>query len=517
MFVVSLLLNQVLGWMRAQPGTSSLRALLFMDEIYGFFPPVAHPPAKPPLLALLKQARAFGLGVLLATQNPVDLDYKGLANAGTWFLGRLQTERDKARVLEGLEGAAAGAGQAFDRGRMEATLAGLGSRVFLMNNVHDDAPAIFETRWTMSYLRGPLTRDQIKRLRETAGPAPAPAPPRAEQPAATPAAAAPSALPAEGERSAQRPVLPPEVPQVFVPVRGTRPAAALVYGSAVIGAAQIHFLDPKLGVDTTRDVVAVTSVGDGPLAVNWDESEEVAVALGDLERDPLAPASFIGLPAVAGKARSYETWSRDFSAWAFRTQRLEILRSAATDALSAPGESEREFRARLGQVARERRDQLAEKLRQKYAPKVTQLTERIRKAEAAKERESGQARTQHFQTVISFGATLLGAFLGRKALSTSTMGRAATTANRASRSMKESGDVARAAENVEALKRQLADLEAEFQAETERLAGATDPLGERLEPVVVRPSKTNVAVKLLALAWLPYWQEAQGVLTPAWQ
>jgi len=166
MFFVSLLLNQVLGWTRAQSGTTSLRAILYMDEIFGFFPPVATPPSKQPLLTLLKQARAFGLGIVLATQNPVDLDYKGLANTGTWLLGRLQTERDKARVLEGLEGAATAAKAGFDRGQMDAMLAGLANRVFLMNNVHEDAPRLMESRWAMSYLRGPLTRDQIKTLME---------------------------------------------------------------------------------------------------------------------------------------------------------------------------------------------------------------------------------------------------------------------------------------------------------------------------------------------------------------
>ena len=152
MFFVTILLNEILAWIRTQPGTSSLRAMLYMDEVFGYFPPTGNPPAKRPMLTLLKQARAFGLGCVLATQNPVDLDYKGLSNAGTWFLGRLQTERDKARVIEGLEGASAQAGSTFNRQEMEATLAALGNRVFLMNNVHDDAPVVFESRWAMSYL-----------------------------------------------------------------------------------------------------------------------------------------------------------------------------------------------------------------------------------------------------------------------------------------------------------------------------------------------------------------------------
>jgi len=184
MFFVSLLLNQTLGWMRMQSGTTSLRAILYMDEIFGYFPPVANPPSKQPLLTLLKQARAFGVGIVLATQNPVDLDYKGLSNAGTWFIGRLQTERDRNRVLDGLESAAGGG---VDRQRMERILSQLKNRVFLMHNVHEDAPVVFETRWVMSYLRGPLTRTQIKKLMG----------PRSRAVAATPAAtpATPAAKP----------------------------------------------------------------------------------------------------------------------------------------------------------------------------------------------------------------------------------------------------------------------------------------------------------------------------------
>jgi len=178
MFFVALLLNEIYGWIRTQSGTTSLRAILYMDEIFGFFPPVAEPPSKRPMLSLLKQARAFGLGVVLATQNPVDLDYKGLANTGTWFLGRLQTDRDKQRVLEGLEGAAATQSASFDRKAMGELLAGLTNRVFLMNNVHEDAPVVLESRWAMSYLRGPLTREQIKTLMKD----------RRAEPAATPAA-----------------------------------------------------------------------------------------------------------------------------------------------------------------------------------------------------------------------------------------------------------------------------------------------------------------------------------------
>ena len=201
MFFVSILLNQVLSWVRTQQGTTSLRALLYMDEIFGYFPPVANPPSKKPLLTLLKQARAYGLGIILATQNPVDLDYKGLSNTGTWFIGRLQTERDKMRVMEGLEGAANEAHAGFDRQTMDQLLAGLGNRVFLLNNVHEDAPQLFKTRWTLSYLAGPLTRDQIRLLMRE----------RKSRPAVTADGNA-AATPRGPDASGSAPVLPPDIP-----------------------------------------------------------------------------------------------------------------------------------------------------------------------------------------------------------------------------------------------------------------------------------------------------------------
>ena len=222
MFFVTILLNEVLAWIRTQPGTSSLRAILYMDEIFGYFPPVANPPSKVPMLTLLKQARAFGLGVVLATQNPVDLDYKGLSNAGTWFLGRLQTQRDKDRVLEGLEGASTVAGHAFDRKKMDEILSGLGNRVFVMNNVHDDQPVVFQTRWALSYLRGPLTREQIQALMAPRKQASAPRGAcRSTDTALSPASPSPSAQARASSAGSARPVMPPDVPEFFVPRRAT--------------------------------------------------------------------------------------------------------------------------------------------------------------------------------------------------------------------------------------------------------------------------------------------------------
>ena len=502
MFFVTLLLTQMVGWMRAQSGTTSLRALLYMDEIFGYFPPVANPPSKLPLMTLLKQARAFGLGVVLATQNPVDLDYKGLANTGTWFIGRLQTERDKARVLEGLEGASSSAGKTFDRGRMEQTLAGLGNRIFLMNNVHEDEPVVFETRWCLSYLRGPLTRSQIKTLMDEArGSAPS----------------APSPLASGRLPVAVRPVLPPDVPQHFVPIRGGKPEGCdLVYMPMLLASSQVRYVDDKSGIDTMQEVPMLVPFTEGAVTVDWDHAVPAQLSLNDLERSPEETVQYLPLPAAAGKAKSYEAYRKEFGGWLYRTQKLQVFRSPSSGQLSRPGEPERDFRVRLQQSGREERDKVADALRRKYAPKIAALEERVRRAEQRREKEQAEVRSTQMQAAISVGASILGAFLGRKAISATNIGRATTAIRGAGRVLKESQDVNFAEDNVAALRQQRADLEAQFKAESDALAAAGDPLQETLEDVSLKPSKANITVKLVTLAWTPHWRAANGAISPAW-
>jgi hypothetical protein len=516
MFFVSLLLGDLLSWMRTQPGTSSLRALFYMDEIFGFFPPVANPPSKTPLLSLLKQGRAFGLGVLLATQNPVDLDYKGLANAGTWFLGRLQTERDKARVLDGLEGVMAGAGASLDRQAIDRTLSTLTSRVFLMNNVHESEPVVFESRWALSYLRGPMTREDIRRVmadRRPGAPEAAPAPSVLRQARddrepgeTTPAAPAPEAPAARPQAGTARPILPPDVPQYFLPVRESRPkGASLVYEPRVFATGTVVFSDAKLAIDESRPAALVAPLPDRLQSVAWDQGVASDLAAEDLERAPSEQAGFADLPPAAGKAKSYEAWSRDLAKWLSLSERLELLRSPKTGELSKPGESERDFRIRLQTTTREGRDRAVADLRQKYAARLAMIQERVRRHEEAVAREKAQATSQKLQTAVSFGATVLGAFLGRKSVSLSTLGRATTAARGVGRTMKEAGDVQRAEASVEELRQQQAELESQLQAEIAALDISFNPVTEQLEKVVVRPKRGGVSVGLVALAWEPVW------------
>jgi hypothetical protein len=482
MFFVTLLLNQLLLWTRAQSGTSSLRALFYMDEVFGYFPPVAMPPSKRPMLTLLKQARAFGLGLVLATQNPVDLDYKGLSNIGTWFIGRLQTERDKARVLEGLEGAASAG---FDRGRLEQQLAGLGKRVFLLHDAAASAPLAFETRWSLSYLRGPLTRTEIKALmdgRRTAAPAGRPRP------------VARATL-----TSAARPAVPPEIPQLFVP-RG-HDAGAFVYEPRLLGIARVGYGDTRLGVDHTADVAVLVPIHDGAVPVDFRQAAPLSLPHAALTREPEEGALFAAVPAAATVVKRYASWSKELAAHLASDLPLSLWKSGSTGLVSRPGESERDFRARVQLAAREQRDARVAALRAKYEPKLAALEERLRKAEVAIDREESDVSQANLEGALSVGATLLGALFGNKPLSTRTVGSASRAARSLGKAGKERDDVARAAASAAALRDKRAALQDELEAEVAALEKAA--LDEPLASVTLKAKKSAVTVQLVGLAFEP--------------
>jgi hypothetical protein len=524
MFFVTILLNEVLSWARSQPGTSSLRAILYMDEVFGYFPPSANPPSKKPMLTLLKQARAYGLGVVLATQNPVDLDYKGLSNAGTWFLGRLQTERDKARVLEGLEGASAAAGQAFDRGKVEKILAGLGSRVFLMNNVHDDSPVVFQTRWDLSYLRGPLTRDQIRTLM-----APRKEPKAAKPPAPSKAAPKPIAEEVEGDGAeadpaskvettagSHRPLLPPDIPESFVPVRGSIPAKsadALLYRPGLLGRAQLHFVDKKANIDLWRDVALLQVIEDGSLPEDvWDQSQvfEAAEDPIELEKDPEDGATFAELPPELNRAKLYASQAKSLKTYLYREHTLTLFSCAELAAVSTPDESEKDFRVRLTQSSREERDRRIDALRAQYAPKFQALERRRAKARERLELEQAQATKSTLDAVVSAGSSFLKYWMSKKTVSVTNMGRATSAAKAAGRAYKQREDVGPAAEVLDQINREILDLDEEFKREAEAAKLPLSPESFAIEPMPIRPRKGDLAVDKVILAWTPWKVTSSG-------
>jgi hypothetical protein len=500
MAFVTLLAGQTVSWMRSQGGTSSLKALFLMDEVFGYVPPVANPPSKTPILTLMKQARAYGLGVVLATQNPVDLDYKGLSNAGLWFLGRLQTARDKARVLDGLEGAAATAGGSFDRSRLDRLLSGLEQRRFLMHSVHGEEETLFQTRWTMSYLRGPLLKEEIRRLSAPDAAAAAPVKPEAE---------AAGAVFAGGPR----PILPPGVREVFFAPSGPPAADGRVhYEPHVLGRAIVRYSLTSAGIDEHRETICLARAGDSLGESAW-EAADVLAEPPEVEPSP-RPGSFAPLPAALAGPRGYASLATSLKGWLGRTANLTIWRAPAIDAVSRPGEDERDFRSRITLRVHEWRDTEMARVRARQAAKLASVEDRLERARQKVEKEKAEAQNQSMQTYVSIGSAVIGALFGRKKISSTTIGKAATSMRSASRAARQQADVAHAEESLSSLEEKRRLLEDELDAELERIRLEFAPERMTLERVEVPARKTGTAVEDVVLAWVPRRERTAESLRP---
>ena len=519
MFIVTLVLNEMIAWMRQQSGTGSLRAILYMDEIFGFFPPTANPPSKQPMLTLLKQARAYGLGCVLATQNPVDLDYKGLANCGTWFIGRLQTERDKLRVIEGLKSALPDAGDT----NLEALMSNLAQRVFLMRNVHDDAPVLMKTRWALSYLRGPLTGPEIARVMAArkAGGAAAAAAAAAGAPAYTPPAAAgvsagiPATPLADKPAGSGRPAVGAGINEYFLaPTKGT---GAVLYKPMVAGFGKLHFVDSKLALDEWQTAGWLAPLDDDGGNASWADAARDSGLKSRFTPAPVAEAEYTELPGSALRAASYASWGKSLQSHLYETARANLFYADALKTASKAGESEGDFRARLALVAREKRDAAVTALRQKWAARLRQLTDQIRRAEDKREREKQQLNQSRMQTAVNVGTTILGALFGRKAISATSIGRAGSAARSASKWGHESQDVARAEESLEVLQQRLADMQRQVEAEVAQLESSLDATTIDLRSVEVPARKSDIAVGEVALVWTPWRKGVDGFPAPAYE
>lgn len=496
MFFVSILLNQMLAWMRRQSGTTSLRALLYMDEIYGYLPPTANPPSKKPMMTMLKQARAFGLGVLLATQNPVDLDYKALSNIGTWWLGRLQTERDKMRVLDGLEGAAASQDGKFDRQAMEQLLAGLGSRVFLMNNVHENAPVVFQVRWVMSYLRGPLTKGQIKTLMD-------PKRDGFEQKKANTADASsssPMSMPSAKTEPAggARPAVGKGVEELFVPTVGD--AHGLIYQPHLLRHAEVFFSDKKTSVEATKKLVYVNAMQKN--GINWEDSLNVNIPMKEWSDKPQSEIGYGDLPGYAMNGDNYKGVEDDLEEWIYRNYRIEVFHAPVVDTYSTVDETEGEFRARLALSAREMRDAEIEKLRESVEKKIEREQDKLERAYQVLEREKAQASSAKMQAGVKIVESVLGMFLGRKKVSATNIRRGRSTITSAGRAYQQGADVKIAEKKIEDIEYDIQELQRELEEEMSELSESFDPMQLALEKIEVKPYKKDISIKNCSLLWV---------------
>lgn len=525
MFFVTLLLSAIETWMRTQSGSTTLRALVYMDEIFGYLPPISNPPSKQPMLRMLKQARAFGIGLLLATQNPVDVDYKALSNAGTWIIGKLQTDQDKQRLLDGLESAAGG----MDRARMDKLISGLGKRVFVMHNVHEKAPVVFQTRFAMNYLAGPLTRAQIPALNELAGakatrtvtprPAAAPAASFDAAPASVAAAAAPPRPapvirpPTDG--SATRPSVPSGVSEYFLPMNlslseafsasgKSMPSGAaqkgVLYRSALIGSAQVRFLDRKLGVDADIRRAVLVENPDRRGVVRWEDFPYVGPSLDKVEGSPAPDARFDTLDAPLGDVKLVNALQKDFADWVYRTTTVKARANEALKVYAGPDVSQADFMKACADAAREARDAEIEKVTAQIERRIAALQDKLYREERELRQDEAELSQRKMEEMGTHAENVFSLFTGSRStrrLSSSLTKRRLTEQAKA--------DVDESLEAIEQMKKELIQLERERQSVVDEVNARWGDVVNQITEVTVNPKKTDVYVNIFGVAWAPYY------------
>ncbi|MEZ5218234.1 MAG: DUF87 domain-containing protein [Ilumatobacteraceae bacterium] len=514
-FVTTLVLSKLVTWMRKQSGTSDLRALLYMDEVAGYLPPTAVPPTKKPIMLLMKQARAFGVGVVLSTQNPVDVDYKAISNAGTWMIGRLQTERDKSRLLEGLSAADGG----VDVSAVSDSISNLGKRQFMLRRAGKSSPSTFTTRWAMSYLRGPFSRDQIAAV-TAAHPAAAGVAASATAPSApTAGAAAPSA----GSADSGAPAIPDDCTTVMpaiasgIAVRYVDVAAPWldavggddrgeVLEAALVARVALRYDETKADLVHDEEYEAVLY----PLGDRLDLSRVQTVDYDDrdLRDQPQTDQPVYRLPALKLDAKTTFTQAeRDLVDHLVRSRALEISANAGLKLYSRPGESPAEFERRCASAADDAADAEVAKLRDKYEAKAKSLQDKIASAEDKIELLEEQKKGRKSEELLSAAGSLLGGLLGGKrntrSLAGKVLGGLGGAAGRRSRSSQAEQRLDSAEDKLKALHEDLEDLETELAEEIDQIHQAWDAKAAEITTMPVTLEKNDVSVTELVLAWMP--------------
>jgi hypothetical protein len=536
MFFVTILLSSVETWMRTQPGATSLRALVYMDEIYGYLQPSHNPPSKGPLLRMLKQARAFGVGLVLATQNPVDVDYKALSNAGTWFIGKLQTDQDKQRLLDGLESAASGA---LDRNAYDKLISSLGKRVFLMQNVHEQKPVVFQTRWSMNFLAGPLTRTQIPALNKLAGvetPAPAaarPAVPPAPAPAtdlgaaaATAAAVASAAgeaavarpVPA-GEGSQTRPAVPSGVPEYFLPMNLSVPKAlaatgaplpdeamlnSVVYRPVLLASAQVRYLDRKYSLDMQQLKSALVTTPDRRGVIRWDDFIAPVPDEKALDPAPAPQARFATLDQPLSDGKLMAALQKDFADWVYRTSKIAIRSNQALGVFATPEVSQAEFMKACADAARQARDAEASKATGALDKKIAALNEKMARETRELQQDQTELDGRKKEELVTGAETVFSLLGGKRSR------RISTTISKHRMTEQAKASVTESVDSLKEYQDQLAQLEAARQQVLDEGGPRWGEIVNQVTEIPVVPKKTDIYVNQFGVAWLPYYQVKSG-------
>lgn len=503
MFFTTLLFASVEAWMRTQQGTGKLRALLYFDEILGYLPPVANPPSKPILLRLLKQARAFGVGLLLATQNPVDVDYKALSNAGTWMIGRLQTDQDKQRLLDGLQNA----GGTIDLSKFDSLISGLKKRVFLLHNIHQPGPILFQTRFALNYLAGPLMREQIPALNRLAGvSAPPPAGSGALPTAAT--APTPASTGVVEKTSGARSLVPAGITEYFLPAiidpgaalsaAGLPPAAPIEriqYQPALLSQAQVRYISRAYNLDHIRRITAVVPEFNGGL-LPWDKFSAGTIDPEKLSSAPLPQATYAAVPAWLLDARRLADLQKDFIDWIYRTGTLQLRANTGLNIIAAPGASETEFEQAIREAVQNRSGAANNKASLAYEKKLTAMQIKIERQQLQVKNAEERVSARTLEELGTHGELLLSLVSKRRKSISSSLTKRRMTAD-AKNALEEERQI------LAGLEKELAQLQKEKDLSSTDMESTVALELKNVTTVSITPYKKDIYTELFGVAWLP--------------
>ncbi len=481
MFFVTLFLNKYVAWMRTQRGSSSLKTLLYMDEIFGYFPATANPPSKAPMLLLLKQARAFGIGVVLSTQNPIDLDYKGLSNIGSWFIGRLQTRQDIDRVIDGL----IKAGGELSKKEIQELLSNMPKRTFLLKSAHRDDIELFATRWVLSYLKGPLNRDDIKVLMSE----------RKTQPQQKTSEITKKKSVASFQI---KPELSDEIDEYFYMPDITQTEEFTPY---LIANGVINYIDSRRNIDESYGYYYKYPLEEALRSIRWDEYEENEDDFDLYEFEYPGDASFASLPKFIEEARSLKKLQREWVTYLYKENKLTLYKVPKLKLESFVDESIEEFKLRIADELNERFAEAEEKLSVRYEKKLVVLERKYQRALVKLEKEEEDLKEKSSSALLSFGMTVLDAFFGKKTVKRSTISKAGTTLRKAGGIYGEKADIDRAKEAVAQIEEEIEALQEKLQEEMAELQEKYSIDAVEITEFFIKPKKSNITDVELAILW----------------
>ena len=470
MFFVTLLLNKVVAWMRRQSGSTRLKAMLYMDEIYGFFPPVKNPPSKEPMITLLKQARAYGLGVVLSTQNPVDLDYKGLSNIGTWFIGRLQTTQDVERVIDGLGGKI---DSSFSKDEIANLLSNLKKRTFFLKSAHLDDIRLFGTRWVLSYLKGPLKKDEISTL-------------MAAKKELVDSSSEPTKSSSGGEYVSNVVLAGNIVQRYEADVTGKKQ-----YTPTIASRVEVQYIDTKRAIQESRELKLYIDVN-GANSCSWDDAQELEEPLNSFATKAPSGAKFRHLPVFASEDKDLKSCMRELKDYIYSTQQLELYRCKRLRIESKVGDNYDDFVVKVEDELKEKFEVELDKLKDKYKSKFERVEAQIERAMHQVDKE----KSDQTNSLITAGMSIIGALFGR-----STVNKIGTAVNRSSRVLKERGDISRAEGKLEDLQEKFEELKTELDEKIDELDEKYSIDNYEIDTIFIKPRKSAIDIEEIALLW----------------